>query len=225
MNPRQYYRYDSYPRNGFKFIDFCGSLIDWCLQKMGNGALFAKEKPVFVRKDPLTLAKDIMSNHEGKQRVTDAIKLVPPGTVFRWSKILPIVNRETEPTEKEPDPLRVNLTESELKEVLKLIYAQVKFVSSDGLALLRDYMPKLYNKHSLERGRRISQRERKEKSLTDECYSYGELDHEQFATIYLKVTSVYGTKNSGVFYDLGCGVGKLVSGKSVFDVKFVMIFI
>jgi hypothetical protein len=46
--------------------------------------------------------------------------------------------------------------------------------------------------------------------ITDECYAYGELDHEIFAAMYLRVTSVFGERPKGVFYDLGCGVGTLV---------------
>lgn len=172
-----------------------------------------KEEPI-VRREPLKFAKDVANNTEAKERVAQAIKQIPPGTTLRWSKLLPIINRLMEPTETEPDPLRVELTAEELQETLKLFYQQVKFVSSDGLALLREYIPKLYNKHSVDRGRRVSQRERKQKGLFDECYAYGELDHEVFATMYLKVTSVYGAKTSGVFYDLGSGVGKLVSSLS-----------
>jgi hypothetical protein len=47
--------------------------------------------------------------------------------------------------------------------------------------------------------------------ITDECYAYGELDHEIFAAMYLRVTSVFGERPKGIFYDLGCGVGTLVS--------------
>jgi hypothetical protein len=46
--------------------------------------------------------------------------------------------------------------------------------------------------------------------ITDECYAYGELDHEIFAAMYLRVTSVFGERPRGIFYDLGCGVGTLV---------------
>lgn len=177
---------------------------------MGNGAAFNKKKEPPVRREPLTLANDVFENTEAKERVSNAIKQVPPGSNMRWEKLLPIINREIEPSEAEPDPLRVAITKDTLLEVLQQMYRGVKFVSSDGLALSREYIPKLYDKHSLERGRRVSQKERKDKHLTDECFAYGELNEELFATIYLKVTSVYGTRPSGVFYDLGAGVGKLV---------------
>jgi hypothetical protein len=45
----------------------------------------------------------------------------------------------------------------------------------------------MYDKHSFERGRRVSQREREDKNLIDESYAYGELDPEIFTTIYMKV--------------------------------------
>ena len=45
----------------------------------------------------------------------------------------------------------------------------------------------MYDKHSFERGRRVSQKEREEKNLIDESYAYGEMDPEIFTTIYMKV--------------------------------------
>ena len=53
---------------------------------------------------------------------------------------------------------------------------------------MRNYLPQMYDKHSFERGRRVSQKEREEKNLIDESYAYGELDPEIFTTIYMKVT-------------------------------------
>ena len=52
---------------------------------------------------------------------------------------------------------------------------------------MRNYLPQMYDKHSFERGRRVSQREREDKNLIDESYAYGELDPEIFTTIYMKV--------------------------------------
>ena len=52
---------------------------------------------------------------------------------------------------------------------------------------MRNYLPQMYDKHSFERGRRVSQKEREEKNLIDESYAYGELDPEIFTTIYMKV--------------------------------------
>ena len=68
----------------------------------------------------------------------------------------------------------------------------------------------MYDKHSVERGMNISLRERDVKGIVDECYAYGELDHEIFAAMYLRVCSVFGERSRGIFYDLGCGVGTLV---------------
>ena len=77
-------------------------------------------------------------------------------------------------------------------------------MSSDGIALSREFMPKLYDKHSLDRGKKISQAEREKKGIKDECFAYGEVDYEVFTTMFLKVTSVYGEfPNGGTFYDLG----------------------
>lgn len=65
------------------------------------------------------------------------------------------------------------------------------------------------------RGRRVSQKERNDNSITNECYAYGELNYDIFATIYEKVTSAYGSRSNGTFFDLGCGVGQLVYAAAI----------
>lgn len=177
---------------------------------MGNGAFFRKKKQPIVRREPLTTAAEVLNNEEAKERLVNGLKEYPPGVHQRWNEIQEFVNHETMPTEENPDPLRVNLSMDEIKSACRMMYTHVKYVSSDGLALLREFMPKLYDKHSVDRGRRVSQRERKEKKIVDECFVYGELESELFATIYMKVISVYGQRKGGLFYDLGCGVGQLV---------------
>jgi SAM-dependent methyltransferase len=76
---------------------------------------------------------------------------------------------------------------------------------------MRKYMPLLYDKHSLERGQKVSNQYRNEHNIDDPCYAYGEIEIEIFATMYLKVCTGFGIRSTaGVFYDLGCGVGSLV---------------
>jgi hypothetical protein len=41
--------------------------------------------------------------------------------------------------------------------------------------------------------------------MTDESYAYGEFDPETFATIMEKIGQAFGHRESGCFYDLGCG--------------------
>jgi hypothetical protein len=115
-----------------------------------------------------------------------------------------------EPSDEEPDPIRLKIKDNDLKFILKSVYEGTTSAKSDGLTLMREYIPVMYEKHSLERGRRVSQSERNQFNLTDECYSYGELDFEIFATIFEKFTRAYGQREDGIFYDVGCGVGKLV---------------
>ena len=170
-----------------------------------------KVEPIFIRRDPLRTAQEVFDNPEARERITYAVDFAPPGTVFRWQKMLRVANRDIEPTEEIPDPLRLDLEMEELKRVLRMLYNDVVKVNSDGIALMRDLLPKMYDKHSLERGKRVSQTERDAKGITDECYAYGELYVEGFATIYSKVASTYGMfPERGVFIDLGCGVGNLV---------------
>ena len=121
-------------------------------------------------------------------KVFAALKEAPPGTVLRWDKLVQICNRSLEPSEENPDPLRMLIDIDELKKILQYVFEETGSTGSDGMTLMREYIPKMYDKHSLERGRRVSQRERETSGLTDEAYAYGEMDHETFATILIKAT-------------------------------------
>ncbi len=165
-----------------------------------------------ARKLPLSKAHEVATNLEAKSLLLKIMKEHPPGTSSRFKKILLAINVNPSPTEKEPDPMRIELSDIELRRLFVYLYENMKSVSSDGLSLMREYMPKLYDKHSLERGKRVSQREREVKSLSDECYAYGELEYDIFASIYIRVSGVYGARiKSPTFYDLGCGAGLLVT--------------
>ena len=143
-----------------------------------------------------------------------------------------------EPTEEEPDPVRVALQFEQLKSILRHLYENKLSISSDGLALsrsmsvhvrhalccefncltirmklpccYREFIPDLYDKHSIARAQAVSQRERESKAIDDECFAYGEVDYEIFAAMFLRFVSVYGERVDGIFYDLGCGPGMLV---------------
>lgn len=153
----------------------------------------------------------VFAQPDAIQKVRDALVFAAPSNVFRWDKCLRFVNSVVECSEEEPDPIRIDIDMDGLKAVCRFLYNSTTKINSDGIALMREYLPKMYDKHSLERGKRVSQAERDERGITDECFAYGELDHEIFATIYAKVSSAYGSWSpKGVFYDLGCGVGNLV---------------
>jgi SAM-dependent methyltransferase len=163
-----------------------------------------------IRRPPLTMAEEVLGSLEAKRKVASAIEEVPPGEANRWSTLLMVINRETEPTEEEPDPLRVNINTKELKIILKTNYDNIATAHSDGIVLMREHYPTLYKEHSFEKAKRQSQVERNEKKLHEDMWAYGELDHEVFATIYEKVSKAYGVRKNGIFYDVGCGVGQLV---------------
>lgn len=135
---------------------------------------------------------------------------MPPGESNRWNVLLNVVNHNPEPTDENPDPLRLEMTLSELKRVLHITYENISSASSDGIILMRENFHYLYPNDNYPQYKRLSQIERNEKKITDEMFSYAELNHEVFATIFEKVTKAYGLKNKGIFYDIGCGVGQLV---------------
>ena len=183
--------------------------------KVKSQGLFSSVKNAFSRKQPeapppLTTALQVFSNEEALLRVKAAVEFAPPSTVFRWEKLLKAVNRIEPQVDPKVFPVQMRLDQSELKKVLVMIYDNVAAVQSDGIALMRDYLPKMYDMHSVELARRVSQKEREENNMYDECYAYGELDFEIFATIYFKVSAAFGVFPQGCFYDLGSGVGQLV---------------
>lgn len=182
---------------------------------MGNagGVLFGRKKKKFEppsQPAPLTQFNQIINNLEAQERISTAIKFFPPGHIDRWEKILSLINRQIEPTEEVPTPMILKIDDKTLQDILNNFFNEVKYISSDGLALARNYLPLLYDKHSQDVCRRVSQKERDERGLVGDNFAYGELDSDIFATMYLKVISVYGFKDQGIFCDLGCGVGNVV---------------
>lgn len=174
---------------------------------------FRKKKAPPPRREIFTTCEAVLSSQEAQDSCTKAVSQYPPGTPMRWDNILKTLNIIIDPTEENPDPIRIELNKEELKMVLHKMYDNKRSIASNGLALAREFIPLMYDKHTVERALNVSLRERELKNLTDECYAYGELDHEIFAAIYLRVISVFGEKIKGVFYDLGCGVGTLVSDR------------
>jgi len=179
------------------------------------GGWLSRKKIEPIRRSPLKTKKEIMKNTEAIGMITYAIEFAPPGTSLRWEKMLRVANRTIEPTVSQPDPLRLDIQMDVLKSILKDFYSQATLpANSDDVVLMRENLPKLYDKHSFERGRRVSQKERDERGLSDPCYAYGELDCEVLSKILFKITSSYGMTKNGIFYDLGCGVGNLVFAAS-----------
>ena len=167
------------------------------------------------RRPPLTTPADVFASEEAKSKVVFAVEKYPPGESLRWDKIITLINKEIEPTDDNLDPLRIQLDVNQTREVCQMIYKSIAMAVSDGLVLLNAFMPVMYKKHTPERGARISQYERDELNLNDDMYAYGELSFDIFATIYEKVSRTYGSKRSGIFYDLGSGVGQLVYAAAI----------
>jgi len=182
-----------------------------------------KKPPPPPRREPLRLAEQVIRSDEAKDRITTAVSKHGPGTSLRWDKMLKMINTNEEPTEENYDPLRVEIDKEELKLVLRNLYDNKRSIASDGLALAREFIPLMYDKHSVERALNVSQRERDQRGITNECYAYGEIDHEIFAAMYLRLISVFGEKQNGIFYDLGCGVGTLVRMLNISTSKYLYI--
>ena len=168
-------------------------------------------KPEPLRRPPLSRAQEVCNYPEAMERINYALRYNPPSTVLRWDKLVTVCNRGIEPSDLEPDPLRLKLDMEELKLVLRTTYHRTQVQAAAGVVLMREFLPKMYDKHSLERGKRVSQKERDKKGITDECFAYGELDVEKFVEIYMKISAAYGVwPEKPCFFDLGCGVGNLV---------------
>ena len=162
------------------------------------------------RRPPLKTAEEIFRNNEARIRVEETVQKTQLTEKNRWQKLCNIISIQTEPSEKEPDPLRIDITVPVLKEVLFMVYNSVSSVIADGIVQMRQHLPTLYKKHNVKRGKIISQTERDKRGLSGDCWSYGELEYEIFATIFEKISKAYGRLEEGSFYDLGCGAGQLV---------------
>lgn len=178
------------------------------------GCCQSKKIDPIIRRDPITSCDQVLSSEEGRERVRYALSFAPPDTKLRWDKLLLVVNRTIEPTDDEPDPVRVRIDMDELKKTLRCIYQETSAVARSSVVMMHEYLPLLYDKHSVDRGRRVSQKEREARGLIDESYAYGELDPDIFMTIYMKTIAAYGIHKDGIFYDLGCGVGNIVFATS-----------
>jgi hypothetical protein len=164
---------------------------------------------ILIREEPLRNCEEVLDSDEATQKVTSAILNHPMGTLNRWEKLLAEINVVIEPAEDEPDPLRIELSLVELRRVLSSVYQEANISRSDTFSQMRQYMPIIYEGHDPSHAKKLSQRERNKLGLSDECYAYGEVDYETFATIFIKIQTAYGICY-GDFYDLGCGVGSLV---------------
>lgn len=163
------------------------------------------------RRPVLTSHAQVCASPDGLAKVREALVFGCPSEVFRWEKALRFCNSVVEPTEALPDPVRIAIDLDNLKAVTRFLYHNTASVNSDGVALMREHLPQFYDKHSVDRAKRVSQFERDSKGITDECFAYGEIEPEVFATIYSKVAQAFGSWPAKAnFYDLGCGVGNLV---------------
>ena len=114
---------------------------------MGGGWSKKKEPP--PRRFPLTTLSEVLDDEEAIDKIKDAVKVIEPGKSSRWNKILDICNTNLEPTEEDPDPLRLQLTLEELDKILHHFYATYSTTDSDDLKLMRRYdyiIPKSYIK-------------------------------------------------------------------------------
>lgn len=165
------------------------------------------------RRPPVTTVSELVAvGPEGFERIQFALDFAPLGTSLRWNKLLSALNRHIEPTEDVPDPLRVDFSMDEMKKGLNMLFKRTTL--GRGYELAQEIVPAIYDKHSFERAKRVSQRERNAIPLPDECFAYGELGLPQFALIYYKICAAYGNIK-GNFYDLGCGVGNLVYAAAI----------
>jgi SAM-dependent methyltransferase len=165
---------------------------------------------MLVKVSAIKTAEALMENHEARIKLEETLKLINLTERNRWDKICNVLNIEKQATERDPHPIKIEITVPEVKKAVSMMYENVSTVISDGIVMMREHFPQLYKKHTYARGKELSQIEREEKKLMDDSWAYGELEYEIFATIYQKITKSYGSIAEGVFYDLGCGAGMLV---------------
>ena len=88
-----------------------------------------------------------------------------------------------------------------------------KVFKLDDDVVMKQRIGTLFSNYPLKLAKETSQKERTERALYDEEYCYGEMDIEQFNKMFQRIKRIFGhmpKDQNGVFWDLGCGCGKLV---------------
>jgi len=83
----------------------------------------------------------------------------------------------------------------------------------DDEVIMKQRIGTLFDAYPTSLGKELSQAERQEKSMFDEQYVYGEWRLDEFNKLIQRCKRVFGhlpKEQKGVFWDLGCGTGKLV---------------
>lgn len=157
----------------------------------------------------LPLQAPNLSANETTLYINSAIQLFPPGTQSRLDKIISYL-QHGKSTVKGVKGIPLRLTHYDLLASRMAVYRSEQVSISDGISHMRKYLSLMYDKHTLERGMKVSTLYRREHQLRDPSLAYGEIEVEIFVTLYSKLSKAFGVKPGGVFYDLGCGVGNLV---------------
>jgi len=83
-----------------------------------------KKPPEYAKKrrEPLTTYEHIIESEDGKERFQNTLDDHPPGSVFRWDKIIKMLSIDLAPTYEVTDPIRIIIDLEELKRGLKIVY-------------------------------------------------------------------------------------------------------
>mmetsp|Transcript_35553 Transcript_35553/g.36233 ORF Transcript_35553/g.36233 Transcript_35553/m.36233 type:complete len:396 (-) Transcript_35553:122-1309(-) len=167
-------------------------------------------EPETIRRPPLHTLDELIESDEARAKISFIFEKQSPGESSRWEKILSAMNTNLEPSEEDPDPIQINIKMPILKKAIQKIFInKPSDHSSSDMTLVKGILYPLYKKHSSDRAQRISTNERDEKKLIEPHYVYGEMPYEQFSLILQRILSTYGLHRTGLFCDLGCGVGQL----------------
>ena len=117
---------------------------------MGQGWQFyaCRKRPEVVRRDPFTDAQKILVDPEALEMIWFSLKTNPPGTKMRWMKLVEVANRIIEPTEEEPDPVRLDITRETMKEILRKSKVNIMRFDSDCKAT--SYLPRFSHRDQVD---------------------------------------------------------------------------
>ncbi|GMI10123.1 hypothetical protein TrLO_g2362 [Triparma laevis f. longispina] len=88
-----------------------------------------------------------------------------------------------------------------------------KVLKMDDEVIMGQRIGTLFEPYTPDMGKEVSQKERAERNLYDEEYNYGEFGLQTFNKLIQRCKRIFGHMpegQNGVFWDLGCGSGKLV---------------
>lgn len=155
---------------------------------------------------PLTTKEEILQSEFSIDRIKTIVTKYTLGKTNRWHSILLEINQKIPPPN---DFIEIDMPV--LLSVVSELITEITSISSSELTFARKIIKELYKNHNITAIEKVSEQERQRLGIFDASFFYNEISPEVFATIFLRLSTFFHFKPGGILYDLGSGVGQLVS--------------